>query len=656
MRVTKENSISRYRKGETSIGIVVTRSRGLDSIFAQQVVADYLDEIGPQLPASLTVDMYDVFAEAVTQRVDMLLWNGITGLLLVLGSLYLFLNGRIAIWVAAGIPISILATLGCMYVLGITLNMISMFAIIMGLGIIVDDAIVIGERAETLHRRGMSPERATLDGTLGMFAPVLAASLTTVAAFLPLLMVSSVIGKVIGDMPKTVILVIVASLVECFLVLPMHLRGALKQMDATGGPKVGRLHVAFNNFRDGTFSRVLGAAYEYRYSVVTTAICVLVISFFMLFSGRIGFEFFATPETDIVHANFSLSPGTPREQTRKMLAEIERAALTVEDRLTGGEGGLIVYSVGSIATTEGRPGEAEAGGDHIGSFTIEFVPSDKRDVRNLAYLREWEAEIRPLAGMENLVLLERSAGGPPGKDIDIRVVGASLEVLKEAAMKIRSQLRLIPGVMAIEDDLPWGKQEIILKMTPAGRAMGLTTESVARQVRDAYEGSIAKRFAQDEEEVIVRVMLPKEDSRLTALRDLYIRTLDGTQVALTEAVDLETRVGFSRVRRDDGIRQVAITADVNKEVSTSSAVLATFDLEYAEQLRREFGVDIEYKGRAEEQAEAFRRCGARRFGSAGPHVHYSCLGVCQLSGAARRAIDYSVRIYRCHIRPLGHGF
>jgi multidrug efflux pump subunit AcrB len=600
----RENTVSRFRNGNTSVGLVITRSKGLDSINAQRLVAEYLEEKRQVLPASLQVDIYDVFADVVTQRVNMLLWNGLTGLLLVLGALYLFLNGRIAFWVAAGIPISILATLGGMYVMGITLNMISMFAIIMGLGIIVDDAIVVGERAETLHRRGMSPEDATLEGTLGMFSPVMAASLTTIAAFFPLLMVSSVIGKVINDLPVTVILVIVASLIECFFVLPMHLRGALRRMDQGEGLKVSKFHLAFNRFRDGEFTNLLEQSFSNRYGVVTTAVCVLVIAIFMMFSGRVGFEFFATPESDVVHANFSLSPGTPRSQTEAMLREIERSAYEVERRLTDGRRGVIIYAVGSIATTEGRPGEAEAGGDHIGSYTIEFVPSDQRQVRNLLFLREWQKEMRPVAGVENLVVLERSAGGPPGKDLDIRLSGAGLETLKEAAMEIREQLRLIPGVMAIEDDLPYGKQEIILKLTPAGRAMGLTTRDVARQVRDSYEGAIAKRFSQDEEEVIVRVMLPKQNRRLSSVRDLNIRTPNGEQVLLTEVVKLDTRVGFSTVRREDGVRQVAITSDVDKEVSTSNTVLATFANTHKAAIESKYGVKVEFKGRAEEQAEA----------------------------------------------------
>ena len=606
----KEGEVSHLHDGKTSIGIVITRAKGIDSIIAQKTVEDYLTEIRPTLPQSLQIDMYDVFAKAVSQRIDMLLWNGLTGLLLVLGILYLFLNGRIAFWVAAGIPISILASLGCMYLLGVSLNMISLFAVIMGLGIIVDDAIVVSEHTETLHRRGMSPEEATLLGAKRMFSPVMAASLTTVAAFFPLLMVGATIGKIIGDMPKTVILLIIASLFECFLVLPTHLRGALRRLDAAGGPKAGKFHIAFNKFRDTHFERFVGAAFTNRYSAVTAAVCALVISVFIMISGRVSFEFFATPETDMVFGNFALSPGTPRTTTVAMMAELERAAFATEEKLTKGERGLIAYSVGSVATREGRAMEKEAGGDHLGGYTIEFIPSDQRYVRNTAFLRAWEEEIHAVAGVEKVVLSERSDGGPPGKDIDIRVSGAELDVLKAAAMDVREILRDMPGLMAIEDDLPWGKQEIIMQLKPAGRAMGFTTEMVARQVRNSFEGSIAKRFSRDEEEVIVRVLLPKDTYRSSTIRDLYLltpignRAPGGNRVALTEVVDLSTRVGFSIVRRQDGVRQVAISADVDKDVSTSNAVLAAFDKNYASAVMNKYGVVVEYKGRAEEQAGA----------------------------------------------------
>lgn len=600
----KENAVSRTYRGSPAVGLVVKRGRGVDSMDAQDAINQYLQELRPTLPPSLRIDQYDVFAEIVRERIDMLLWNGMGGLLLVLGALYLFLNARIAFWVAAGIPISILAAIGGMYVLGLSLNMISLFAVIMGLGIIVDDAIVVGERTETLHRRGMPAEEAALNGAISMRSPVIAASLTTIAAFFPLLMLGETIGQIIGNVPFTIIMIIVASLAECFLVLPMHLRHALKRMDARGGPTTGRFHKLFTRFRDNQFHRFLEHVYELRYSAITASLCALVLTTVLLGTGRVPFEFFPSLEPDIVFANFSFSPGTRRDQTEEMIAELERAAFEVERQLTDGEGGLIVHAVGSVATTEGRDPEKSAGGDHIGAYQIEFISSDLRDVRNLEFFVEWAREVRPVAGIENLVMVNRSGGGPPGKDIDIRVFGNDLQSLKAAAMDIREALRNIPGTMAIEDNLPWGKQEIVLELTPEGRAMGFTTESVAQQVRNAFEGSIAKRFARDEEEVIVRVMLPKERAAMKSIREFYVRPPQGRLTPITEAVQLERRVGFAQIRRQDGVRQVAVTADVDVQVNTSNEILALFQSDFADEIRQKHNVQISFKGKAEEQADA----------------------------------------------------
>ncbi|MEC9376009.1 MAG: efflux RND transporter permease subunit [Pseudomonadota bacterium] len=601
----KENSISHLYKGSASIALQIKRGRGIDSIDAQNTVNEYLRQLRPTLPSSLRLDQYDVFSNVVRERIDMLLENGLGGLLLVLAALYLFLNARIAFWVAAGIPIAILSAIGGMYILGMSLNMISLFAVIMGLGIIVDDAIVVGERTETLHRRGMTAEEASIQGALTMKAPVIAASLTTLAAFFPLLMLGDTIGQIIGNVPLTICMIILFSLAECFLVLPMHLRGALKRMDADGGPRLGSFHKSFNQFRDKQFHAFMEHVYRLRYSTVTGAFCALILSIVLLFTGRVPFEFFPSPETDVVFANFSFSPGTPREKTEAMVLELERSAFEVEDRLTGGKRGLIVHAVGSIATSEGRTVATVAGGDHLGGIYIEFIASDQRDVRNRDFFAEWKKEVNPISGIESLVMFERSDGGPPGKDIDIRIFGNTLDEMKLAAIEIREVLRRIPGTVAIEDNLPWGKQEIVLGLTPEGRAKGFTTESVAQQVRNAFEGAIAKRFARDEEEVVVRVMLPKERARMSSIREFYVSPPEGRLTPITEAVNLQSRLGFAQIRREDGIRQVAVTADVDTDLNTSNEILALFQSDFAPEIMRRYDVQIDYKGKAEEQGAAF---------------------------------------------------
>ena len=600
----EDNAITHVVGEHKSIGLVVGRAKGVDSIDAQALVTEYLEELRAELPPTLRVDMYDIFADQATQRVRMLLSNGFTGLILVLLVLYVFLNGRVAFWVAMGIPISILGALGGMALLGVTLNMISMFAIIMGLGIIVDDAIVVGESTEMLHRHGMSPEDAAITAANKMFAPVMAASMTTVAAFLPIIMVSGVMGNIVRELPIVIILVIIASLIECFLVLPMHLKGALRRLDRQPRKAPSQWRLQFNHFRDGVFSDFVSACFRRRYSVVITTICAFFIAMSLPLSGRVGFELFANPETDIVYGNFVLHPGARRESSEEMLGEMIRAARAVEDRLTGGAGKLIAYEVGSVGTTGGRAGAAVLTGDHVGSLVIELITSDDREIRTGRFMREWEAEVKPLPGVERVTIFEFSAGGPPGRDLDIRLFGAELDVLKVAAMDVRDRLRSVPGVMAVSDNLPYGKQEIVMTVTPTGKAMGFTNQSVARQVRNAFEGAIAQRFSRDQEEIIVRVKLDQLTMMRETIRDLYLRAPDGSEVPITEIVDMESAVGFSQIRREDGLRQVAVTADVEIGVTTSNAVIDIVNSEIAPDIRREYGVFLEFKGRAAEQETA----------------------------------------------------
>jgi multidrug efflux pump subunit AcrB len=600
----EENAVSRVKGEHKAIGLMVMREKGVDSIEAQRQVTAYLEKLRQELPPTLQVDMYDVFADQATQRVNMVVENGIIGFGLVLLFLYLFMNVRTAFWVAWGVPVSLLATLGVMAAAGITLNLISMFGLLMALGIIVDDAIVVSERAEALHRAGLSPEEATLQAVQRMWVPVTAACLTTVAAFMPVLAIGSTVGKVIRELPITVCVALLLSLVECLLVLPVHLRGAFGRLARGGGGGPAWALRALHAFRDGPFARATRAAFQRRYSTILATLCALVVSVAMFATGRVGFEFFASPETDIFFGNFTFAPGTPRERTEAMVAEMGRAVREVEHRLTGGKGGLIRYQVGSVGTTEGRQGDAIQVGDHTGAYTVELVSGDVRHVRNVEFIRAWEEEVRPLPGLQRITIVDLGAGGPPGRDIDIRLSGAPLRTLKEAALELQEGLRTLPGVLAISDNLPYGKQELVMALTPAGRAMGFTTQEVARQVRDAFEGAIAQRFPRDQEEVIVRVKLDEDPGRQETLRDLYIRAPDGSEAPLTEVVEITPRIGFSEIRRENGTREVSVSADIDYDVTTTNAVVAAARNRFVDEVARRYGISISFKGKAEEQARA----------------------------------------------------
>ncbi len=602
----EENKPSHKLAGNTSVTVRVKRAAGEDSIKANRKVQAYLAELEPTLPPSLTIKQYDVFAMLVVERISMMLTNGLTGLLLVLAILYVFLSARLAFWVAAGIPISLLATMGIMSLMGLSLNLISMFALIMGLGIIVDDAIVVGEQVARLHSQGMAKKDAVITGTKMMFAPVMAASLTTVMAFFPILMIGSTIGQIQSELPKTMMAIIIASLVECFLILPAHLYHSLRD-DKEEKPQQWRItfNQKFDQFRDGFFTRFVEFSFRERYSALVLAIGAFLISGAMLATGRVGFEFFPNIENNTTYANFSFSPGSPREKTIAMVAELERAARVADRALSGGEGTLINVAVSTIGQVEGRQDALRVTGDHLGALSVELTGGQFRTVRTPEFIHAWEKEVRPMPGLERLTIVERKDGGPPGKAIDIRLFGADLKTLKAAAIEAREKLAKLPGVMALEDNLPWGKEEIILEITPQGRALGFTTQSVARQVRNTYEGAIAKRFSQDQEEIIVRVKHPEKSVDSVNLEDLYLTPHDGIRrVPLSEVVSFKQTVGFSRILREDGLRQVSVEGEVDPQITTPGVVLKTFGESIAPQIAEKYGVEFALKGKADEQREA----------------------------------------------------
>ncbi|MBT4018509.1 MAG: efflux RND transporter permease subunit [Alphaproteobacteria bacterium] len=596
----KEGGIKGLRYGIQAISLLISRAESADALKQSKIVHDYVDRIKPTLPQGLELMHYNVQSDLIEDRISLLLRNGVSGLFLVLAVLFLFLNGRLAFWVAVGIPTALFATMGVMLVSGQTINMLSLFALIMTLGIIVDDAIVVGEHAATRRARGMKPIEAAEAGAVRMLAPVLSSSLTTIAAFMPIFMISSIIGQIIAAIPFVVIAVLVASLVECFLVLPGHLREALPRVDE----KPGRFRVWFDGhfgrFRDGAFERIVTKCVEHRYVTLSGTVALLIISIGMVTGGRVPFNFFPSPEADTVFANVIFAPGTPREQTERMIRSLEEGMRRAEMKITDGKGGLITASFAKVGQSQAQDFGAQSG-DHLGGIHVELVASDYRTVRTADFVEVWRNEITPLPGIDR-VTLATPAVGPPGKEIDIRFSNGTTTVLKAASEEVQNLLKRLPGVSDVADNLPYGKSEIILKVTPQGKALGFTTQDVGRQVRDAFQGNIAKRFARGDEEVTVRVQLPRDDIGRGALRDLYLRGPGGVEVPLSEIVEMSESQGFSRIRREDGAREVSVVAEVDETLTTAAEVVAALNSAGIAEIAKRHGVDFRFKGKFEETA------------------------------------------------------
>ncbi len=599
-----------------AIELTVQRSLSADTIQTMSRMQAYLDELRPTLPPTLVVEMYDVRGKFVAQRLGILVENGLQGLVLVLAMLFIFLNARVAFWVAVGIPVALLAALGVMYLTGQTINMISMFALIMMLGIIVDDAIVVGEQTATLEEQGLSGIEAAETGARTMLPPVTAASITTMAAFMPIFFIGDRIGDIMVAIPLVVLSVLIASLIECFLILPGHLRHTGRGVRQP--TRVRRtFDRGFNAVRDGPFSRFVTLSYRWRYTTLAVLVAGLVVSVGLIAGGRVGFVFFPSPESENLTASMIFGAGTPRDEQREAVALVERSLFEAERRLLAGEKGKGATVAGAPITRPendrqlvqaafGLLGKASrAQGDNLAQINVQLAPSEQRSISTKRIIKAWRQALPKVPSLERIAITQRR-GGPPGRDVDVRLQEAPIEVLKEAAEELKVALTGFPGVSAIDDDLPYGKQEYVFELTPKGTALGFTGSTVGQQVRNAFEGAIARRFARGEEEITIRVKRQQDLDGRGDLERLYLVTPDGDRVPLTEVVTLKERRSFSIVQRRDGIRAVSVTGNIDTEITKSEQVLERLAKEVMPGIVSKYGVTYSFKGRAEERSESFK--------------------------------------------------
>ncbi len=600
-RRARDGEVEVFYRGAPAVELTLQRTESADSLKSARVLEQWLAKTRPQLPAGVELHPFDQSWQLIEERTNLLLKNGASGLVLVVLILFLFLNGRVAWWVTMGIPVSFLATLAILWAVGGSINMISLFALIMALGIIVDDAIVVGEDSLTHYQTGENSLEAAEGGARRMLAPVLSSSLTTIAAFLPLMMVGGIIGNILGDIPLVIICVILASLVESFLILPGHLRQSFLHLHhREPGRLRQRLDAAFDRFRDHTFRPLVERAVSHRAITVSLAFAALVLAVGLLAGGRLSFTFFPSPESTVLQANVAFAAGTPRATVRDFLQQLER---TLEQTETDLGGGLVMAAVARAGMASADGGRSTQRGDHFGSLQVELVSPDAREVRNRAFIAHWRGLIREPAGLENFTISER-VGGPPGKDLDIRLTGADPLALKAAAIDLRAQLATFPGVSAVEDDMPFGPEQLVFRLTPEALAAGLTVAQVGDQLRTAYDGRLVQIYQDGRDEVEVRVLLPDaERDRIGSLDRLQLRTPDGALMPLRSAVTFDYRRGLEVLRHAEGRLAGEITGDVDREVNNSNRILATLGEGFLPELASRYGIDYSFEGRAADQAE-----------------------------------------------------
>ena len=590
-RRARKGEIRTLFEGRPSVSLLLSRAETSDSLESARALHEWLDERRGQWPPGVDVIAYDESWELIRERTVLLLKNGAGGLVLVVAVLFLFLNARVAFWVAVGIPVSFMAALGVLYGLGGSVNMVSLFALIMAFGIIVDDAIVVGEDALTKRQSGAAPFVAARDGARRMLAPVLASSLTTVAAFMPLMLVGGTIGRIMFDVPLVVICVIIASVIESFLILPGHLHHTFRRSEGARASAFRRwFDDAFERFRDGAFRRLVTGAVHQPLTTLCCAVTALLLIVGLIQGNRLAFNFFPTPEEQTLFARVGFAAGTPPERVERYIGHLEHTLKETEAHF-GEE--LVELAVARLGQQ----------GDQFASLRVQLVGPDGRETRNSEFIAAWHERIEPAPGLESLSLTEARTG-PPGGDVEVSLTGSSADALKAAALEITAVLATVPGVSGIEDDMPFGQEQFIVRLTPQASALGLTVTDVGEQLRAAYDGRVAQIFQHEGEEIEVRVVLPdRERNDIASLDNLSVALPGGGVMPLLTAVDIDTRRGFDILRHSDGKLAVRVSADVDPTVTSSNAVVADLIAGPLPALAGRHGVDWSFKGRQEDQAE-----------------------------------------------------
>lgn len=599
-RREQPGSILMWHDGKPAIELVLQRSRDQDALSMAAIMRDWYQGAESSLPPNLHLQLYDEQWKPLQERISLLLKNGVGGLLLIVVILFIFLNARVAFWVTVGIPTSFTATLAVLYLAGGTIDMISLFAMIMALGIIVDDAIVVGEDALSHYQSGEPALQAAEGGARRMFWPVMSSSLTTIAAFMPLMLIGDYIGDILFAIPLVIICVIIASLIESFLILPGHLRHSfVKMQNEKPHPRRVRFDQRFNHFRDHIFSPFVEGALRHRWVTLALVCGSFILAIGLLAGGKVKFNFFPTPEVPVLIGNVTFVAGTPEAEIDQFLADAEAALWETNKAL----GDLVTIAITrrGINVTPGT--NFVRMGSQFALFQVELLQPDEREVRNEKFIEEWQSRITTPAGLENFGVFTPGAG-PPGRDIEIRLTGSDATEIKYAAEALAKELLNLPGVYGLDDNTPWGGEQLIYSLTPEGRSLGLSVSSIGQQLRNSFDGRLVQIFQDDGDEVEVRVMLPDDErDYIFGLDSLPIRTPSGETTALGNMVNFTTTRGFERLRHKDGKLAISVSADVDIAASNPTELRSLISESIFPRLESQFNIQAKFTGQAEDQAE-----------------------------------------------------
>ncbi len=581
--------------GMPSVMLEVFRVGDQSPVSVSEAVHRQLDELRHVLPEGLELVPRNDRSEIYAQRLDLMLRNAYIGLGLVFILLALFLEARLAFWVSLGIPISFLGAMVILPVTGVSFNMVSMFAFIVTLGIVVDDAIVVGEIVYYYRQKGLRWHDAAITGARDIATPVIFSVLTNMVAFLPLFFVPGFMGKVFRSIPLVVICVFFISLVESLFILPAHLGHAGASNKKTGflGALYGwqqQFGAAFTHFIRTVYGPFLKFALSWRYITLSIGIAILMITFGYIKSGRLGFELFPKIESDYGLVTAVLPFGSSVEQTK----QVQNALVQAGKRVTANHGGDALVE-GIFARVNGNNSLVR----------IYLTPPGVRPMSTAEFTRLWRNEVGELPGLES-IKFESDAGGPGrGAAISLELSHRDIKVLERASSELAAALEGYPKVIDVDDGFAAGKQQIDFKIRPEAQSLGLRAADIARQIRQSYFGAEALRQQRGRDEVKVMVRLPKKERESEYhLEEMVLQTPAGGEIPLLEAVTLERGRADTSIKRRGGRRVITVSADV-KPRSQAGQIMEKMNTEVLPELQKRYPeLSFSYEGRQADRRES----------------------------------------------------
>lgn len=572
--------------GKPAVMVRVNRTKHEDVIKISDTVRAYVAANSDLLPGGVRISTWFDISIMVRDRINLLLRNGTQGIILVFIVLSLFLNLRLAFWVAVGIPISFMGAFLVLDYNGATVNMISLFAFIMTLGILVDDAIIVGENIFSHFERGKSHTDSVVDGLAEVGGPVVMAIATTVVGFTPLLFITGIMGKFIAVMPAAVISILLFSLLEALIILPAHLDHALSRTRRHGEGIKGwheSIRARIENIMELIINEIYTPALKYvvknRYFAFSIGVGVLIISLGIIRGGYVPFVFMPKGESDWIIAEIYYPLGTPIELTSKAITHVEESAFRLDDlykerKIKGGRLVTNVYSmVGRIPRRDWKP---TVRGGHCGEIWIELAPSaDRPDISVNDVIRQWRKLVGEVPGVEQLSFFTIE-GGPAGNPIEIQLVGNDFGQLRLAADELRTELSSYPGTFDVVDNFKPGKEEKQFEILPGARSVGVSMMNIARQLRQSFYGEEAVRVQRGRDDLKVMVRYTQAERRsLSGIENMRIRTGDGRQIPIGEVARIKTGRAYSTIRRVDRKRVITVSSDLDENIANASRIVTS---------------------------------------------------------------------------------